>query len=81
MDRVLEPGDFISTADNELAAASISRLQAAQGEGLEALVLEQRHLERWLQEAPADQEKLLQVVQAQLAGKEPVSPRMTGGQL
>ena len=78
---VLEPGDFISTADNELAAASISRLQAAQGEGLEALVLEQRHLERWLQEAPADHEKLLQAVQAQLAGKEPVSPRMTGGQL
>jgi hypothetical protein len=75
---ILGAGDFISAFDGSLAAASIDRLQAAGEDGLEALVLEPRDLDRWLGEAPADREKLLRLVQDQRTGAERVSSQMAG---
>jgi putative ABC transport system ATP-binding protein len=69
---VLQAGDFISTIDGELSAASIALVQAAPKDGLDALVLEPLDLDRWFQEWPADRERLLQAVHARLAGEGPV---------
>jgi putative ABC transport system ATP-binding protein len=76
---VLQEGAFISPLNGDLGPSSITRLEASPEGGLDALVLSPADLERWLEEAPADREKLRQSVQEQLSREKPRSPGTSGG--